>query len=178
MPSIELHPHSPQWAKMARAEATRLHKALKEVLITVHHIGSTSIPGIMAKPVIDLLPVVSDLASLDLSMSCIEALDYECLGEFGLPGRRYCRRDDPVTGRRAFQLHFYSEGSSEVDRHLAFADYLRVHPAIAADYESKKLRAAARHPDSIIGYNDDKNDWIKRVEKDAVQWWKTRSCAT
>ena len=171
---VELHPHSPHWAEQARAETVRLRKALGGVLITVHHIGSTSIPGIMAKPIVDLIPVVSDLASLDRTMPRVEALGYECLGEFGLPGRRYCRRDDPLTGRRACQVHCYADGWPEIDRHLAFADYLRAHPAIAKDYEAEKVRAATLHPGNTLDYNDAKNDWIKRVERDALHWWNAR----
>lgn len=159
---------------MARIEAIRLHQALGDVIVTVHHIGSTSIPGIMAKPIIDMLPVVLDLRSLDRTISKVESLGYECLGEFGLPGRRYCRRNDPTTGMRTYQLHFYALGSSEIDRHLAFSEYLRVHPVIATEYEAEKLRAVALHPDNISDYNDAKNDWIKRVEQDALKWWKGR----
>jgi GrpB-like predicted nucleotidyltransferase (UPF0157 family) len=171
---VELHRHSPHWAKLAHAETARLHDVLGGVLVTVHHIGSTSIPGIMAKPIIDLIPVASDLDSLDRALPSLQALGYESLGEFGLPGRRYCRRNDPVTGKRAFQLHCYAQGSPEIDRHLAFADYLRAHPAIAKDYEAEKIRAAALHPDNTFDYNDAKNDWIKRTERDALGWWKAR----
>ncbi|MGZ5829850.1 MAG: GrpB family protein [Xanthobacteraceae bacterium] len=172
MTFVELHPHSPQWTEMARAEIACLYEALGDVIVSVHHIGSTSIPGIMAKPIIDLLPVVSDLGNLDLRMPRVKSLGYECLGEFGLPGRRYCRRNDPTSGKRAYQLHFYAYASHEIDRHLAFAIYLRAHPAIATEYEAEKLRAAALHPDNTYDYNDAKNDWIKRVEQDALHWWK------
>lgn len=170
MTAVELHPHSSEWAGRAFAEIERVQGALGDIVINVHHIGSTSIPEILAKPIIDLLPVVSDLHSLDLRMSRVESLGYECLGEFGLPGRRYCRRDDPITGRRTFQLHFYALGSTEIDRHLAFAQYLRAHPTIAKAYEAEKIRAAALHPDSRLAYNDAKNDWIKRTEQDALRW--------
>lgn len=166
---VELHPHSPHWAKLAHAEIARLHGVLGGMLVTVHHIGSTSIPGIMAKPIIDLIPVVSDLDRLDRDIPIVESLGYECLGEFGLPGRRYCRRNDPVTGKRAFQLHCCAQGSPEIDRHLAFADYLRAQPAIAKDYEAEKIRAAALHPGNVLDYNDAKNDWIKRTERDALE---------
>jgi len=158
---------------MARAEIASLCEALGDVIVCVHHVGSTSIPGIMAKPIIDLLPVVSDLGHLDLNMARVKSLGYECLGEFGLPGRRYCRRNDPITGKRAYQLHFYANGSSEIDRHLAFPNYLRAHPLIAAEYEAEKRRAATLHPDNTLDYNDAKDAWIKRVEQDALQWWKT-----
>jgi GrpB-like predicted nucleotidyltransferase (UPF0157 family) len=171
---VELHPHSPRWAELARAETARLHGALGGVLVTVHHIGSTSIPGIMAKPIVDLIPVVMDLDSLDHARPLVAALGYDCLGEFGPPGRRYCRRDDPVTGKRAFQLHCYAQGSPEIGRHLAFADYLRAHPAIAKEYEAEKMRAAALHPGNTLDYNDAKNDWIKRIEREALRWWNAR----
>jgi GrpB-like predicted nucleotidyltransferase (UPF0157 family) len=107
-------------------------------------------------------------------MPHVEALGYECLGEFGLAGRRYCRRNDPVTGKRAYQLHCYAEGWSDIDRHIAFAGYLRLHPLIAKEYEAEKVRAAALHPDNTFDYNDAKNDWIKRVEQDALRWWRAR----
>lgn len=157
---------------MARSEIECLHEALGDVIMTVHHVGSTSIPGIMAKPIIDLLPVVSDLGRLDLNMTRVRSLGYDCLGEFGLPGRRYCRRDDPTTGKRAYQLHFYAHGSPEIDRHLAFPEFLRAHRTIAKEYEAEKIRAAALHPNNTHEYNDAKNDWIKRVEQDALRWWK------
>jgi GrpB-like predicted nucleotidyltransferase (UPF0157 family) len=159
---------------MARAEMACLRGALGGLIVAMHHIGSTSIPGIVAKPIIDLLPVVSDLGTLDIGMRRVKSLGYECLGEFGLPGRRYCRRNDRISGKRAYQLHFYAHGSPEIDRHLAFPDYLRAHPAIAIEYEVEKIRAAALHPDNTRDYNDAKNDWIKRIEQDALRWWRAR----
>ena len=171
MTEVELHRHSPRWAEMARAETARLREVMGGVILSVHHIGSTSIPGIMAKPIIDLVPVATDLGTLDASVPHVASLGYECLGEFGLPGRRYCRRDDAMTGKRLYQLHFYATGSPEIVRHVAFADFLRAHPAIAAEYEAEKVRAAARHPNSTYDYNDAKNDWIKRVEQVALCWW-------
>jgi GrpB-like predicted nucleotidyltransferase (UPF0157 family) len=169
---VELHEHSPGWAALAAQEAELLHRALGGVLIAVHHIGSTSMPGILAKPIIDLLPVVANLESLDRQQRNLKRIGYECLGEFGLPGRRYCRRNDPLTQTRAFQLHCYATGSAAIDRHLAFASYLRTHATIAKEYEAEKIRAAALHPDNSRSYSEAKNDWIKRVEQDALKWWK------
>jgi len=167
---VELLPHSPNWASMACAESARLHRTLGDVLLAVHHIGSTSIPGILAKPIVDLIPVVTNLDAFDQAMPRMTSVGYECLGEFGIVGRRYCRRFDLVTGKRLFQLHFFARNSSEIERHLAFANYLRAYPAIAKEYESQKIRAAALYPDDTAKYNNAKNDWIKRVEQEALAW--------
>ena len=172
--AIELVPHRREWAEMARTESTRLKDALGDLLIMVHHIGSTAIPGIMAKPIVDLIPVVSSVEALDDAARRIEALGYEYLGEFGLPGRRYCRLIDPVSGKRVFQLHCYQPDAEEFPRHLAFRDYLRAHPAIAKEYEAEKIRAAALHPGDVLAYNNEKNDWIQRIQTDALAWWKPK----
>lgn len=171
---VELAPHSPAWAALAQSEGERLKTAVGDTLIVVHHIGSTSIPGILAKPVVDLLPLVRDLAALDAREDAVRALGYDWRGEFGLVGRRYCKKDDPATGKRLFNIHFYQSDNPEVTRHLAFRDYLRAHPKIAKDYEAEKVRAAALQPDDVLLYNDEKNDWIKRVEKDALSWYAKR----
>ncbi len=168
--AVELVPHSSHWAAMAADEAVRLQDATGETFVVIHHIGSTAIPGIKAKPIIDLIPVATGLQALDAARGAIEALGYEWMGEFGLPGRRYCRMNDPVTGKRRFQLHCYAQNSPEIARHLAFRNYLRTHPLIAQDYEAQKIRAAALHPDDVLLYNGAKNDWIKATERDALKW--------
>jgi len=168
--TVELHPHSRHWAEMAEAETTRLKSLLGDLLVTVHHIGSTSIPGIMAKPIVDLMPIVSDLARLDAEEAAVRGLGYKWFGEFGLAGRRYCYLTDPRSGKRRFQLHCYQDGDVDVPRHLAFRDYLLAHPPIAKEYETEKIRAASVRSDDVNAYNDQKNDWIKRVEKDALAW--------
>lgn len=169
--TVELVPHSPLWAEMARAETQRLKDALGDLLVTVHHIGSTAIPAIKAKPVVDLLPIVTRIEDLDAQEPTIRALGYKWFGEFGLAGRRYCYRKDPATGQRLFQLHCYQADDPEVPRHLAFRDYLRARPLLAKEYEMEKIRAAAARSDDVNAYNDEKNAWIKRVEKAALAWF-------
>src|SRR5690348_16655931 len=97
--SVELWPHDPAWAGLAEAESARLAGVLGDNLLTVHHIGSTAIAGIRAKPIVDLLPVVRDLAALDAKEAEMVALGYVWRGEFGLPGRRFCLRSELETGR-------------------------------------------------------------------------------
>ena len=170
--AVELVPHRPEWADMAMAESARLKDALADVLLTVHHVGSTAIPGILAKSIVDLIPVVTDLPGLDMREDAIRGLGYKWYGEFGLAGRRYCTFNDPETGKRKFQLHCYASGAEGLPRHLAFRDYLLTHPLVANEYEAEKVRAAALHPDDVMAYNGAKNEWIKRTERDALAWWK------
>ena len=167
---VELVPHSPLWAGMAAAEMERLKGALGDVLVTVHHMGSTSIPGIMAKSIVDMIPIVTNLDALDAATPRVAALGYRSLGEFGIPTRRYFNRSDPVTGKRMFQLHCFAGDSPQIARHLAFRDYLRAHPEKAKEYEAEKIRAAALHPDNTLDYNAEKNDWIKATEIAALGW--------
>lgn len=154
---VDLLPHDPAWAEAAKRESTRLAAVLGGRLVAVHHVGSTAVPGIRAKPILDLLPVVVELAALDEARAAVEALGYTWWGEYGLPGRRYCTRDDPVTGRRLVQLHGYERDSPEIERHVAFRDYLRAHPAVASTYEAEKARCRALHPANSHAYTDCKD---------------------
>lgn len=171
---VELVAHDPRWAQAAAERARALAAAIGPALIGVEHIGSTAIAGIRAKPVLDLMPLVRDLAELDARRGEVEALGYQWWGEYGLPGRRYCTLSDPDGGRRRVQAHCYASGSAEAIRHLAFRDYLRAHPDIAADYDALKQRCRDRHPMDSHAYSECKNDWIQRVQAQALRWYAQR----
>ncbi len=114
------------------------------------------------------MPVLADLDGFEARRDAIACLGYRWWSEYGLPGRRYCTRDDDACGRRVLTLHAFAEGSDAILRHLAFHDYLRPHPAIAAVYEAEKRRCAALHADDPHHYTDCKNAWIRRVEAEAM----------
>ncbi len=102
---VSLVPYNPEWPRVAAELSARL-SVLGPVLVTVHHIGSTAVPGLVAKPIIDLIPIVTGLSDLDRERSRVEALGYGWHGELGIPGRRYCTLADDAGGRIA-QLHFF-----------------------------------------------------------------------
>lgn len=165
---VELVEHDPRWAGAAEAEAAILHAALDPILLAVHHIGSTAVPGLKAKPILDLMPVVSDLRGLDRRKTDLEGVGFAWWGEFGLPGRRYATKDEPRSGRRLVQLHCYAIGSPEIVRHLAVRDYLRRRPDTAAAYEREKVRCHALHPDDSHQYGACKSAFIDAVEAAAL----------
>ena len=171
---VELLPHDPRFAHLADVEARLLAQALGPNLWVVHHIGSTAIPAIRAKPILDLMPVVGSMAELDKCRGEIEALGYAWWGEYGLPGRRYCSKSDPKTGRRIAQLHCYENGSTEITRHLAFRDYLRARPELAAEYDRVKAECQRQHPDDSHAYSDCKAAWIKDAEANALKWHQAK----
>ena len=165
---VVIAPYDPAWPVLAAAYGKALH-ALGQVLVAVHHIGSTSVPKLAAKPVIDLIPVVTSLKSLDEARGIVEKAGYEWHGELGLTGRRYCPLSDD-NGMRLAQLHFFEAGSPQIMRHLAFRDYLRAHPNIAHSYEREKLRARDLSPEDSHAYTDEKSAWIMELEAKALDW--------
>ena len=168
--AVVLLPHDPRWADLAQVEAARFTAAAGDAVVRIDHIGSIAIAGIVAKPILDLLVTATSLSMLDAALSAVEAAGYRWRGEYGLPGRRYCPRDD-ADGRRVAHVHCYAQGDAEIVRHLAFRDYLRARPEVAADYARVKLQCAARHPDDGGAYADCKDAWIKRVEAEAIRAW-------
>jgi GrpB-like predicted nucleotidyltransferase (UPF0157 family) len=171
MPSLyTFTEYSPQWPAEFDREAEKLRSLLGDALVAVHHIGSTSIPGMAAKPIIDLLPLARDITLVDERTAALQEAGYEAWGEYGLPGRRYFTRDRGA--HRTHNVHVYQAGSPAVERHLAFCAYLRSHEQARREYEALKREVYARHPADITAYNGGKDAWIKRLEPLAIDWYR------
>ncbi len=170
--TIEVVEHSPQWSKLFTIEEKHIESILGECLIATHHIGSTSVSSLMAKPIIDILLIVRDIEEIDSYDSGFEALGYECMGEFGIANRRYFRKGGE---HRSHHIHAFDIHSShEITRHLAFRDYLRSHPDVRDAYGAlkSKLALAFRHDND--GYCDGKDEFVKQTERDALIWYFSR----
>lgn len=166
---VSVVPHNSSWSAEFEVEAALIRLAVGDLLVAVHHIGSTSIPGIFAKPIIDILLEVCDVEMLDARSSALIELGYEAKGEFGTPGRRYFRKDS-TTGVRTHQIHAFESGSIGSERHLAFRDYMIAHPVMAQSYSVLKQRLAASHPDDMDAYMDGKDSFVKEHEARAIAW--------
>jgi len=157
---------------MAYVEIARISSAFDTNLITIHHIGSTSIPAVCGKPILDLMPEVKALDPLADAEPALEQLGYEWWGEYGIEGRRYCTRNDSISGRRLVQLHCFRTGSPEIEKHLAFRDYLRGNPNVAIEYDREKHRCRELYPDDSHAYTDAKAAWIDSVLPHAITFYR------
>ena len=165
--------YSDQWPAAFDQEKANLLALLGDELVAVHHIGSTSIPGLAAKPIIDLLPLVRRIEFLDEVAGRITQAGYRVWGEYGLKGRRYFTKD--AGEYRTHNIHAYQVGDPAVERHLAFCAYLRSHEAARAEYEVIKRAAYAMHPADVDAYNGAKDQWIKRTQALAIDWYRQQS---
>lgn len=134
----------------------------------IHHIGSTSVAGLAAKPIIDIMPIVHNLEDVDKVVSEFENIGYEYMGEFGISGRRYLRKGGE---ERTHHIHIFKENNTyDIERHLAVRDYLRTHKDICDKYAKLKKELAKRYPYDIGGYCDGKNEFVKQMEREALEW--------
>lgn len=164
--------HDPDWSRRFEAEARVVGAALGPAAVAIHHIGSTAIPDICAKPIIDILVEAISVEALDDRAAPMEAVGYEAMGEFGIPKRRYFRKDNEA-GVREYHVHAFAAGSDEAARHLAFRDYLRAHPDVARKYSQLKLALAKQHPADREAYMEGKGPFIKAIQEVALGWWRS-----
>ncbi|HDZ8979091.1 GrpB family protein [Aeromonas veronii] len=164
---VDVVSYNPQWPASFVAEELQLRSALDNCLLAVHHIGSTSVVGLAAKPIIDIMLEVSSLERLDEQNGQLEALGYEAMGECGIARRRYFRKGGD---ERTHQIHAFLQGDDHVHRHLAFRDYLRAHPAVCREYAELKQAVAASCQHDIERYCAGKNAFVKEHEANALRW--------
>ncbi len=164
--------YDPEWEKKYQDEAEKIKTILKDNCVAIHHIGSTAVPGLAAKPIIDIMPVVKCLVAVDDVSADFEKIGYEYLGKFGIQGRRYLRKGGD---ERTHQIHIFAENDTEnIDRHLAFRDYMRTHEKERDVYSRLKKNLARRFPWDIDGYCDGKEAFVKRIEALALSEYKTK----
>jgi GrpB-like predicted nucleotidyltransferase (UPF0157 family) len=163
MRKVEVVPHDPQWRAIFHTESQYIANALGENAIAIHHIGSTSIETIHAKPIIDILVEVQDLREVDDRSLAMESLGYEVMGEFGIEDRRFFRKDNHA-GIRTHHVHIFEVNSAQIKRHLAFRDYILSHPEAAQEYSNLKQKLAIEYPNDIAEYQAGKAEFIKEID--------------
>lgn len=164
---IKLQPFDENWRAKYLQEERQLKAALKEFPIQFFHIGSTSIKGCAAKPVIDILGVVPDILFVDDVAESITNLGYDAFGEFGMPHRRYFTKY--ALEGMPVHLHIFEDTDPDVGRHLRFRDYLSDHPELLNEYCSLKEKQAEEYPLSSDLYTIGKSAFVERIDRLAAQ---------
>lgn len=167
---IDVVAHDPAWAELFEVEAERIKQALGDNCLEIHHIGSTSIPGLCAKPVIDILPVVMNIQEVDKATKAMESLGYEAKGENGIAFRRYFQKGKNF---RTHNVHVYQKGDPEINRYLKFRDWMISHPSDAQCYGKLKQELAKKFPNDILKYCNGKDAFVASIDsKDGFEGWR------
>ncbi len=174
--------YNPLWVKKYEEESLHIKDILSDNCITIYHIGSTSVEGLAAKPIIDIMVAVRSLEKVDCVAEAFSKIGYEYLGEFGIEGRRYLRKGgderthqihifqaDDWNDERTHQIHiFQADDWNNIGRHLAFRDYMRTHEKEREEYAKIKIELAKKFPYDIDGYCDGKENFVREMEEIAL----------
>lgn len=161
---IVVTPYNPDWPRMFEIEALKIKEALGANFLALHHVGSTSVPGLSAKPVIDMIGVVKNP---DKAIKPLENLGFKYKGEYNIPMRFYFNRSEGVDTN----LHVYEEGHPEIELNLLFRDYLRDHSEAREEYDALKKclleeKSSYEKNNSVFtGYNLGKDAFIRKILK-------------
>lgn len=165
---IEVVDPSPDWPGVFAEWRDRLAAALGGAPRRIEHIGSTAVPGLAAKPIVDVLVSVADVDDEAGYVRAIESLGLAF--RVREPGHRYFRAPGE---RRVVQVHVCEAGGEWERGHLLFRDYLRKHPAVASDYAQLKRVLADRFRDDRTGYTEGKTEFLMGVLAEAEEWAET-----
>ncbi len=163
--------YDPEWPRLYEEEAERIREALSDSVVEIEHMGSTAVPGLAAKPIID---ISVGLRTLDLDRGQIagmERIGYEYLGEFGIPGRLFFRKGG---GHRTHHVHAVVWGGEHWQRQEAFREYLRAHPNEARLYEDEKRRLVKETGGDWYLYWERKQVFVEELFARAWEWYQAR----
>ena len=169
---VKVVPYNGDWPGLYQLEVVRLREVLGSEIVSTSHIGSTAIPDMSAKPVIDILLEVKNISKIDDYNDEMIGLGYNPRGELGIPGRRYFSREEPVDVR-THHIHAFQSGNIGIERHLAFRDYMIAHPDDARKYAQLKTNLAQEFRWDIDGYMDGKDPFVKEMEEKALHWYRS-----
>jgi|TARA_R110002072_G_scaffold62724_11_gene156774 GrpB-like predicted nucleotidyltransferase (UPF0157 family) len=159
---VMIAPHDPVWAEQFAAVENELRSTCGNTFTAVHHIGSTSVPGLAAKPLIDVLV---ELPSDEIGPSFASLLEPRGIlyfGRYGIDGRHFYQRKADVD----VNVHMFETGHIEIERHLVFRDALRSDAKLRAAYQELKEELSARFPHDVDSYARSKSDFIEGVLRD------------
>lgn len=155
--------YDPQWPVLYEEEKGRILDVIGRRIAAIEHIGSTAVPELAAKPIIDIMIAVRRLADADECIEPLQDIGYEYVREFEveMPERRFFRKGPPE--ERTYHIHMIELTSEFWERHLLFRDYLRTHPEVAQQYYQLKKELAARYGSDREAYAEAKTPFIESI---------------
>lgn len=172
-PAVRIVEYEDGWASEADQEIGRLREALGPMAVRVDHVGSTAVPGLAAKPIIDLQVSVAAMEPRTAYVEPLQRLGYLFVPSPESPDFHFFAK--PAERPRSHQLHVCEAGSEHEFRHLAVRDFLRTHSDEAATYASLKREVVAKHPQDRLAYIEGKDAYVVDLERRATEWARTRS---
>lgn len=162
---IVLAPHTPRFKQLFEEERLRVALALGKLPASIEHVGSTAIPGISAKPIVDIL-VGMRKEPLSAAIEPLVGIGYEHVPDAGEEGRLFFKRGVP----RAYHLHVVLFDGETWRRHIIFRDWLNLHPDLAKEYEALKVDLAARFENDREAYTRGKTAFVERALAEAARF--------
>ncbi len=157
--------HDPRWPAIYAREKDRILKVIADKIVAIEHVGSTAVPGLGAKPIIDILVGVTRLSDAKKCIAPLKSIGYEYVPEYEkeIPERRYFRKGPEGVPNRHFHLHMVEQNGSFWRRHLLFRDYLRSHQDVAQQYCKSKRELSKRYASDREAYTEAKTSFIESV---------------
>lgn len=159
MDEIHLEPYDARWPDMYRAERERIEKLIPFTPLAIEHMGSTSVPGLSAKPVIDIIVLIDDIEDMSPHIPPLEAIGYSYWAANPDTSKLFLVKGLPPAPRRTHHLHVYAN-TAEFDRHIRFRDILRTDATLRQAYEALKLDLAERFRGDREAYTNSKDGFI------------------
>jgi GrpB-like predicted nucleotidyltransferase (UPF0157 family) len=170
-PAVRMLAHDPAWNAVALREQERIARALGAVAVRVEHVGSTAVPGLAAKPIVDIQMSVLDVGRRERFVGGLEQIGYLFVSDPESLDYHFFAK--PPGRPRSHHLHVCQLGSEHESRHLAVRDYLRTHHREAASYEALKRELVERHPEDRLAYIKGKKPYVDDLEERALAWART-----
>lgn len=164
MSTIVIENYNPNWPGLFAAEKQRIQGRIGDFIEDIQHIGSTSVPGLAAKPIVDIMVVIPDLAQVEHCVRPLESIDYLYMGEYGIAERHYfCKPGTVSLSERLYNLHMMTKEHEHYTFHTLFRNYLHTHPEDRDTYQELKRGLAVQFGSDSRGYSNAKHDFIRSI---------------
>lgn len=168
MRTMDVVPYDDNWNILYEQEKAILQNTLGDIIVRIEHFGSTSVPGLAAKPIIDIMILVNDIGVVDKYNEKMSAAGYGVRGEHGIQGRRYFVRFKPDnSGNHSHHIHIYRQDRQSAKDELMFRDYLRINPEARQLYNDLKLTLSKQYYTDPLGYMEGKTELVRKLTEDA-----------